>query len=40
MSTPESTRAVYKNVGPQEIDVDVYLPPKSGAMHPIRQLSQ
>jgi len=37
MSNPKSTRAVYKTVGTQEIDVDVYLPPQSDVAHPIRQ---
>ena len=39
MSTPQSCRAVYKTIGTQEIDSDVYLPrpgPSDGAQrHPV-----
>lgn len=31
MANPASFRAVYKSVGGQEIDVDVYLPPSVGS---------
>ena len=37
MSTPKCTRGVYKTIGTQEIDVDVYLPTESDAAHPVGQ---
>jgi hypothetical protein len=40
MGAPRSVRAIYKTVRTQEIDVDVYLPPKSDTVHPVGQCLQ